>query len=214
MKKIMTSIVILMLFIITLFPLTGIVFAGSEEDPEITDNVGDAFGYLDIDSVWFYEEEADPDFLFVVMKIHTSSYTKFQQTFAVFWEYQNKQYACGFHLGFGLGDEWETYDAGRYINRAPSGGRGYVHNISDCSYAVETGIITWKISKEIIGNPQRNDALTHTWSNAFRRLGLLGRIGFSRPILDSIVFKIFGNSLWDLAPDHYGEFGRDYVVQY
>ena len=51
-------------------------------------------------------------------------------------------------------------------------------------------------------------------SNAFRRLGILGRIGFSRPLLDSIVFKLYGNFLWDHAPDNYGEYGRDYVIQY
>ena len=70
-----------------------------------------------------------------------------------------------------------------------------------------------KIPKEIIGNPQKDEALTNTWSNAFRRLGFLGRIGFSRPILDSIVYITLGNSLWDHAPDNY-DYGRDYIIKY
>jgi hypothetical protein len=33
------------------------VLAGNLNEPEITDATGDAYGYLDIHSVWFYEEE-------------------------------------------------------------------------------------------------------------------------------------------------------------
>jgi len=209
MKKKIISILICTLFITSINTI-----AGNMNEPEITDVAGDAFGYLDIDSVWFYEEEDNPDFLFVAMKINEPSYYKFQQTFAVFWKYQDKQYSCGLHLGFSLGEKWEQYGAGKYINRASGGGPDYVHNISDCTYSIDNGIITWKISKDIIGNPEKDDILTETWSNAFRRLGFLGRIGFSRPILDTFVYRIFGNSLWDHAPDNYGEYGRDYMIKY
>lgn len=212
MKKRIWNIIYCMLITTMIFSVTG--QAGDEENPEITDAEGDAFGYLDINSVWFYEEEVNPGYLFVSMKINEPSNNKFQQTFAVFWKYENKQYACSLHLGFGFGDFWEKYGAGKYIYRESGGGSDYVHNISDCTYSVDNGIIAWKISKDIIGNPQKDDLLFDTWSNAFRRLGFLGRIGFSRPILDSIIFRLLGNSLWDFAPDNYDEYGLDYIIQY
>ena len=44
--------------IIGIFLLSSInVLAGNINDPEITDSTGDAFGYLDIHSVWFFEDE-------------------------------------------------------------------------------------------------------------------------------------------------------------
>ena len=201
--------------IIGIFLLSSInVLAGNINDPEITDSTGDAFGYLDIHSVWFFEDENEPEYLFVSMKINEPSYYKFQQTFAVFWEYENEIYACGLHLGFGLFDDWEHYGAGKYVNRAPGGGPEYNNNINIGDYNIDGGVITWRIPKEIIGNPQKDEILTNTWSNAFRRLGFLGRIGFSRPILDSIVYIALGNSLWDHAPDNYDEYGRDYIIKY
>jgi len=207
MKKKIISILICTLFITSINAI-----AGNMNDPEITDAAGDAFGYLDIDSVWFYEEEDNPDFLFVAMKINEPSYNKFQQTFAVFWKYGDKQYACGLHLGFDIKENWERYTAGEYDNRAPSvGSKNY--NING-TYSISEGVILWEIPKEYIGGPEKDDVLANTWSNAFRRLGFLGRIGFSRPILDNIIYRIFGNSLWDHAPDNYGEYGRDYIIKY
>jgi hypothetical protein len=55
--------------------------------------------------------------------------------------------------------------------------------------------------------------LTGTWSNAFRRLGFLGRIGFTRTYLDLIILLVFGNNMWDYAPN-IGEYGLEYVIQY
>jgi hypothetical protein len=200
------------IFVCTLFLVSINVIAGNNDDPEIKDVAGDAFGYLDIDSVWFYEEVDNPGFLFVAMKINEPSYYKFQQTFAIFWKYENKQYACGLHLGFDTKEDWEQYSAGEYNNMAPRGGpKNY--NVNG-TYSVDEGVIIWDIPKEYIGSPEKDDVLTNTWSNAFRRLGFLGRIGFTRIILDSIVYRIFGNSLWDHAPDKYGEYGRDYIIKY
>ena len=207
MKKKIISMLICILFISSIN-----VLAGNMNDPEITDVTGDAFGYLDIESVWFYEEEDNPDFLFVAMKINEPSYNKFQQTFAIFWRYEDNQYACGLHLGFDIQEDWESYTAGEYSNRAPRGGSKNYH--INGTYSTSEGIILWKIEKEFIGNPEKDDVLTNTWSNAFRRLGFLGRIGFSRPILDNIIYRIFSYSLWDYAPDNYGEYGRDYIMKY
>ena len=65
------SILVSTLFIFTIFSIN--VYAGFNGDPEITDVKGDAFGYLDIDSVWFHEDESNPDILFVSKNITTLS---------------------------------------------------------------------------------------------------------------------------------------------
>jgi hypothetical protein len=185
--------------------------AGDEENPEISDEMGDAFGNIDINSVWFSEKVEEPDSLFVNMKINNMQLNKIQQTFAVFWQYNDIQYACGLFIGLHIFG-WELWTSGEYINSAPGGGPNYV-DIDKGTYDQETGIITWKIPKEIIGDPNPDDILTKTWSNAFQRYGLLGLVGFSRPIIHALFSLIFGNSLWDHAPNP-EDYGLDYIIQY
>lgn len=200
-----------MLFLTIALPLNASVI--NDNSPQLEDEEGDAFGYLDIVSVTFFEKETEPDFLFVVMNINEPARFKFQQTFAVFWMYNQIQYACGLGLGFRLGENWSMFDAGTYDNQAPHGGPGIV--TIDGTYDFQSGTIIWKIPKEIIGNPQKGDTLTHIWANAFRRLGVLGRIGFSRPLLNTLCYMIFGNHLWDGVPNGApDEFGLDYTIQY
>jgi len=202
-KKIIT-ILVSMLFIFTTISIT--VLAGSEEDPEIEDEIGDAFGYIDIESVWFYEKSEEPDVIYICMKINNASYTTFQQTFAVFWEYKNVKYAVSLHLGFSI-KNWSHYSSG------VKGKRDYINDPIEGDYDFDTGIITWRIPKENIGNPVKDDLLTGTWSNAFRRLGFIGRIGFTRYILDALILRLFGNYLWDYAPER-GDYGNNYIIQY
>lgn len=182
------------------------IYAGDEKNPEIQDETGDAFGYIDIESVWFYEKQEEPNILYICMKIFNSSETLFQQTFAVFWSYKNVKYAAGLHLGFSF-DEWMKFNSG--ISRR----RDLDYNRINGTYDFENGTITWMVPKAFIGNPEEGDILTDTWSNAFRRLGFIGRIGFTRYILNAIILRIFGNNMWDYAPQR-GTFGRDYIIKY
>jgi hypothetical protein len=208
MKKI-SVIVIFILLITTIFPITAI--AGDEENPEISDDLGDAFGNIDIKSVWFSEKSEEPDYLFVHMKINQMRINKIQQTFAAFWEFDGIQYACGLFILFHyIG--YEIWTAGEYINSAPGGGPNYVE-IDEGTYDKSTGIILWKVPKDVIGNPNPEDVLTKTNSIAFQRYGLLGLVGFTRPIIDALFNLVFRNSLWDFAPDN-EEYGLDYIIQY
>lgn len=204
MSKKIIGIFFCTLFIITIIPLS--VYAG-DPDPQITDRSGDAFGYIDIDSVLFFEKEETPELLYVSMKINGPSEFAFQQTFAVFWAYKGVQYFCALHMGFRL-TEWKQFTAGQ----EPDSRYDEIKHVNG-TYDFETGVITWEIPKEIIGNPQTGDILTDTWSNAFRRLGYIGRIGFTRTALDIIILIAFGNNMWDYAPDK-GELGLDYVILY
>ena len=211
MVKKVFPIVILMLFSTLALPINATI--QENNNVEIIDDIGDAFGYLDVEKVTFYEKESDPDFLFVSMDIHDPSKIKFQQTFGVFWTYDEVQYACGLGVGFGLGKYWMMFDAGEYNNRAPDGGPGFVS--IDGTYAISDGSITWSIPKDIIGYPQQGDVLSQTWANAFRRLGFLGRLGFSRPLLNTIVYMLFDNHLVDMVPNGAPEeVGDNYVIQY
>jgi hypothetical protein len=202
MRKKIIGILICMLLTTTILPKTA--FAGDPENPEITDTAGDAFGYIDIDSVWFFEKTETPQFLFVSMKINEPSKFIPQQTFAAFWKYNNIEYSCGLGVGFSF-DDWKQFDVVIYNDVEIINANG--------TYNLETGIITCEIPKAIIGNPQTGDVLTDTWSNAFRRLGFIGRIGFTRTVLDTIILLVFGNNMWDYAPER-GEHGLDYVIQY
>lgn len=195
---------LMLCFFLISIMFSSLVYAGDEQNPEIEDETGDAFGYIDIESVWFYEKQDEPDILYISMKIYNSSETRFQQTFAVFWSFKNIKYAVSLHLGFSF-DEWTQFNSGIYRRRSYSRING--------TYDFDTGIITWKIPKTNIGNLEKDDVLTETWSNAFRRLGFIGRIGFTRYILDSIIFRIFGNNMWDYAPEK-GTYGRNYTIEY
>ena len=201
MKKIV-GIFVSTLFISTAFSIS--VMAGEEENPEIKDVTGDAFGYIDIVSVWFYEKLDDSENLYISMKIFNSSRAKFQQTFAVFWSYKDVKYAISLHLGFSF-NNWTKYSSGIFRSRDLG------NNQINGTYDFNTGIITWMVPKVFIGNPEKGDVLTDTWSNAFRRVGFIGRIGFTRYMIDAIILRIFGNNMWDYAPER-GTYGRDYVI--
>ena len=67
MKKRILGIFVCMLLIITILPMTGTVMAGDEENPEIEDEAGDALGYLDVLSAWFYENPDEPNYLSCVI---------------------------------------------------------------------------------------------------------------------------------------------------
>ncbi len=81
------------------------------------------------------------------------------------------------------------------------------------NYDPDTGIITCKIPKEIINNPQKGDVLTDTYASAFQRFGFLGRMGFDRGFLKTIIYRLSSIDLVDFAPEP-NAYGRDYVIKY
>lgn len=206
MNKRIISVFIIMLMISISLQIP--VSAGTKEDPEIEDEEGDAFGYIDIDSAWFYEDEENPDLLYVSMKINEPSEITFQQTFAAFWNYKDVRYSVSLHLGFSV-KEWYKFRVGEL----EESDRRTDHSRINGSYDLDSGIITWIVPKEDIGNPDADDLLTNTWSNAFRRVGFIGRIGFTRHVIDAIILQVLGNNMWDYAPER-GNYGRDYEIQY
>jgi hypothetical protein len=65
-----------------------------------------------------------------------------------------------------------------------------------------TDIITWKMLKSNIGNPQKGDVLTNTEASAVAGFPL------------SFIYFFTGKDYRDFAPDNYGDYGQDYIIQY
>ena len=93
MYKKIFSILILITLVITIF--SSLAIAGSEENPEIKDVIGDSdMIFLDIESAWFYEEESNPEYLYISMKINDLK-ENFNAVFSIRWTYQNEVYVSG-----------------------------------------------------------------------------------------------------------------------
>jgi len=206
MKKKLTSIFVIMLLISITFSM--IVPAGSEEDPEIEDELDDdVVDYLDIISAWFYEESDQPDYLFVCLKVKQIEENEYKQKLTVHWEYQGIDCAAGVAIGY----EESVY------HFSAGWGHGFWfqehYQRIDGSIDEESGIVTFKIPKEYIKNPQKGDVLTNTYALTFVRIGVLGKIGFDRQFLRSIISLFAGGDLTDAAPESV-RYGRDYVIKY
>jgi hypothetical protein len=173
------------------------VIAGDEENPEITDIIGDSdLIFLDIESVWFYEEKEYPDFLYISMKI-TELKNDYSAIFSVRWTYNDVVYITGL----------DTFYFRDNIFRGGLRQRATYWQWKDMPecfglFDMETDIITWKLLKSNIGNPQKGDILTNTEASAVP--------GF--PI--SFFYFISGRDYRDFAPDSSNDYGDDYVIIY
>jgi len=184
-----------MLFIFTIISVN--VFAGSEDGPEITDIIGDTdLGLLDIESAWFYEIQDEPEYLFTALKIKDLK-ESFNAVFSIRWMYNNEDYVSGLNTFFYREKVFRSGLPHRASYRQ-------WNNMPECEgiLETETGIITWKILKSNIGNPQKDDILTNTKANAVP--------GF--PI--SFLYFFTGHDYRDFAPDNVGEYGFNYTIQY
>lgn len=173
--------------------------AGDEENPEIVDEEGDARDYLDILSAWFFEKSSEPDYLYTAIEIKDLTQAKLGQLYSIHWTYNRVVYVSGLDV-YGLFD-LKIWKAGVY-------GHGYAwewKRIPVCQgdYDKETGVITWKIPKSNIGNPEPGDVLTETCAYS-------AQFGISPALSILTMFKGFRD--WT---HEYGEnYGKDYVVEY
>ena len=195
-----------MLLLLTIIPVT--VMAGSEEDPEITDeeenDVQDNFNVI---SAWFFEKEDEPDYLYTALKLKNIDTMKLKQHLVVSWEHNGIHCSAGLYIGYDLG-LWFLYEG------------GYGHGLwfqehyqrIEGEFDETTGIIICKTPKSIINNPEKGDVLTNTRAHAFQRFGFIGRMGFDRWFIQSLIYFITGKSASDYAPND--GYGRDYVIKY
>jgi hypothetical protein len=220
MRKKMVGIFVCMLLIIIILPTTAM--AGDENDPEITDNLNDQFGplvdyptrvrtkialtllqmnsfdFIDIDSAWFYENEFEPNYLYAALKLKDLSVTSQRAIYTIHWKCNGVPYAVWSHL---------------YNN-----GQNYSHSVGvdkrlNChwhdakvTYDFNRSIVTFKIDKQDIGNPQPGDLLNRTFAWTALR--------FNYEPLTLLFSK--GELVKDAAPflENNTGYGRNYIIQY
>lgn len=214
------GLVICLLLMSTIIPV--IVIAGDENDPEITDTVDDQFGalvdhpyrirtwiarvllqvdtfdFIDIDSAWFYEDENEPDFLYTTLKIKDLTTNPHRAIYSVHFTCNGKPYTVGSHLcdyalnascfvGLDKRLNCKWYDA-------------------EATYDFDTDIVTFKLNKEYIGNPQPGDLLTKTFAWTALRF-------------NNELFSLFfsdGELIKDAAPflESNEDYGDNYEIKY
>ena len=172
------------------------VIAGDEENPEIIDELDDTdIGTLDIDSVWFYEKSDEPDYLFISMKIKSLN-ERVNAVFSVTWFYNGIKYVSGLDTFF---YREKVFRSGLYQRATNRQWR----SMPECEgiFDIDKSVITWKILKENIGNPQKDSVLTKTRVSAV----------FGFPIC--FILFLFVDCR-DFAPSIITEYGRDYIINY
>lgn len=195
MDKNILCIVICGFLITTLFPLTALVSAGDEENPEIEDELNDTdLPSLDIESAWFYEKANEPEYLYTALKVKSLD-LKANACLSIRWSYDGKDYVSGL----------DTYKFQDPIFRSGDPKRAsywqWMH-MPQCEGIANqsTNIITWKILKSNIGSPGKGDILTDTRAAAVP----------SFPT--SFIYFFIGRDVRDFAPNE--QYGLDYVIQY
>ena len=206
MKKKLKNLIICISVIVMFQPMTMSVIAGDESNPEITDDENDIIGprgnivtnerynYLDIVSGWFFEKENEPDYLFASLKINNYGFRL------------NPMYFVNFNYGsYSYDVEFFNDILGILFARA-----GLVnwteepYEIQPISHDVDlrNSIITFKIPKELIDNPKKDDKITHTYAWTTLQYGFINYY-----ILKDFYF------IWqDRGPDE--GYGKDYIIQY
>jgi len=222
MNKKISGIFVCMLLITAILPITGCVIAEDEQDPNIVDEKDDIFGifiknpkilnfftklkifnmesfdFMDITSAWFYEYETEPDYLYASIKINDLEFTSLRVIYAIRWTYNEKNYAVSCHTH--SNGEFSWFSAGRVFGLLDNWAykMGLICDISDCKIGIEENIVTFKIPKDLVGDPESGDALTYT--NAWTGL---------RFIFEPLTFPFGGEVAEDST-----EYGGDYFIQY
>jgi hypothetical protein len=172
--------------------------AGDEEDPEIEDEVGEAIiPMYDIISAWFFEKQDQPEYLFTAMKLRDLSNQKGVAVYSMRWSYLGKEYVCGLDTSLFKDNIYRSGDPKRATT-------WQWKSMPECEGTYDTidSIITWKIPKSSIGNPEQGDILEETRAHAVP--------GFPYNFL----YFLIGRDYRDFAPQQPNSYGRDYVIQY
>jgi len=217
MKIKIVGIFVCMLLITTVVPLT--VIAGDENNPEIVDEENDCFGalithpmrlkllqifgilpidsydFIDIVSAWFFENSNEPEYLYAAVKLKDLTVIDQDAIYSVSWSFKGRGYVAGSHIS--NNGERTSCQVGllTWINRD--------NNAAEVTYDFEKNIVTFKFSKEYIGNPNPGDVLTKTNAWTALRLNL-------EPL--TLLFGS-GELVKDSAPNN-NTYGKDYIIQY
>ena len=195
MKKKIVGLFMCMLLTTTILPLTAL--AGDPENPELEDDLNDTYlPFLDIVSAWFYEKADEPQYLYTAVKVQSLN-LKVNAVLSIRWSYNGKDYVSGFDTYIFQDDVFRSGDPKRASHWQ------WIH-MPECDGTANrtANVITWKILKCNIGNPEQGDMLTNT-----RAAAVSG--GYS-----SFIYFFTSRDYRDFAPNTQGEYGLDYVIQY
>jgi|GEM_PF-5284666 len=168
------SVILVLQVIFILFVIPPGVQAGSQENPELTDTVGDAPSQdCDIKAVWVGEETNETIQLIMQMAdwpIYSTDTNTIQ--YMVYFTVKDENYAVGvtFYLKGPLGlpssialfkVTYDPYDENN-ITEESQGAAGCTHSQSSGTDSI---IIT--VPKSEIGSPKRDDKMTHIWAAVY-----------------------------------------------
>ncbi len=204
MKKIIV-ILICMLLITTILP--NYAFAGDSENPEVEDRILDVklFGlfpfllqkivkYSDIVSAWFYENQEDSEYLYVSIKLRDlQEKTDLEAIYVVTWNFNYYGYSASVHVN-------PNGVTPLFAGKNDEEGNDYIEKVEcEGSFNTEENIITWKVPKNIIGNPEIGTKLTDIHPHTHLRF----RDDSNLPHMD-----LFKDLAWNAKTT------RDYVILY
>jgi hypothetical protein len=154
---------------------------------EITDDEGDTlFSYVDVVWASFYELPDEPDYLYTAIQMAELK-DRIGCVYAVHWRYDRVLYDTGFHNGILI--PYQDYDRWtcHYFN-----GNAWIdtwnESYNNGLFDTETSIITWRIHKDCIGDPQPGDMLTHAHVFAAQRISYFALIPYGN------LFRSFSDS--------------------
>ena len=220
MKKKLIGVFVCLLMITTILPITAM--AGDENDPEITDNLNDQFGalithlyrvrtiiarvllqmdsfdFIDIDSAWFYENESEPDVLYATLKIKDLNTNPQRAIYSIHFTSNGVKYAVGSHLCNNEQNASCFVGVDKRINLN--------WKDAEATYDFVNNLITFKMNKTDIGDPQTSDPITKTFAWTALRFNF-------EPL--SLLFSD-GELVKDVAPfiENNDDYGRDYEILY
>jgi hypothetical protein len=220
MKRKIIGLFVCALLITTILPLTAM--AGDENDPEITDNQDDQFGalleyptrirtrialtllqidsfdFVDINSAWFYENESESGYLYAALKLKDLSVNPQRAIYTIHWKCNGVPYAVWSHL----------YNNGQNCTSSVGVDRRFNYRWHDAevTYDFNRSIITFKMDKKNIGDPQPGDTLIKTFAWTALRFNF-------EPL--SLLFSD-GELVKDAAPfiENNTDYGRNYQILY
>jgi len=205
MKRKRIALLMCILMLVSLSLNMGSVMAGDEEHPEIEDRTRDVrfTGYfplwpqffvkhIDIVSAWFHEDSENPDYLYATLKLRdlNSVTDTLEAIYMISWTYNGGTYEAIVKL------HPEGIAYGGYVISINDGER---HEYCEGILDEETNCITWKVPKEILGDPTSGEVLTNTF--AYTDLRCTEESGLPR-------IDLFKDLTWNAKTT------QDYTLQY
>jgi|GEM_PF-2331825 len=200
--------VLIVVMLLMSLSLSFVAQSGSEQEPEVIDKKFDVklfgtipflpqfwFKNVDFQSVWFYEEQTEPQSLYIVMKVRDLKMSSqiYDYIYVVDWIYDNVSYGASVHL---LPEGFTPF----IVGTLDEDGNDYIdYSVCQGSFDENQDTITWKIQKQDIGGPSVGEMFSDIFPSTHLRFPLSS--GF-------IKMDLFKDLSWN------ARLITDYTIQY